>query len=298
MAFSFRNLFSTYKSAAAPGVPPGVRVYAIGDVHGRLDLLDDALAQLEADIDGRPQASNVIVFLGDLIDRGPSSAQVIDRVRNYNRPGVRTVFLSGNHEEVLLRILRGSSELVADWLRFGGAECAQSYGLESAELKRMAPSRAAAAVKAAIPLEHQRFLGRLVDTVNIGDYLLVHAGIRPGVPLSDQSQRDLRWIREPFLEHAADHGFVVVHGHTISTSVDLRANRIGIDTGAYRTGVLTVLALEGSEHWFIQTGAAEEARNGGGRDVAGSRSARPWLETRPGAARGEDQPRFPSEGAL
>src|SRR5687768_6082221 len=106
MAF-FRSLFPKDGGAVEPGVPPGYRVYALGDIHGRLDLLDDALARIEADIDGRGEAQNIIVFLGDLIDRGPHSAEVIERARTYRRDGVRTVFLSGNHEEVLLRLLRG-----------------------------------------------------------------------------------------------------------------------------------------------------------------------------------------------
>ena len=243
-----------------PRIPDGQRVYAVGDIHGRLDLLDEMLDRIERDISARPKARNIIVFLGDLIDRGPASAEVIERIRTYRRDGVRLVCLIGNHEEVLLRILRGNSELIVDWLRFGGAQCLQSYGLDPTKLKRMPQSLAAAEVKAAVPADHQRFLQELADTVTIGDYLFVHAGIRPDVPLADQSQKDLRWIREPFLGHEGHHGVVVVHGHTINTEIDLRPNRIGIDTGAYRSGVLTVLALEGSQRWFIQTGAPAEPR--------------------------------------
>src|SRR5690625_3347052 len=116
MAF-FRSMFPKDSGASEPGVPPGYRVYAIGDVHGRLDLLDDTLARIEADSDGRAHARIIVVFLGDLIDRGPSSAQVIERARTYRRPGVRTVFISGNHEEVLLRLLRGESRFLHDWLK-------------------------------------------------------------------------------------------------------------------------------------------------------------------------------------
>ena len=258
MTFNFRNLFTKDESRARPSVPPGYRVYAIGDVHGRIDLLDECLALLEDDMAARQRsekAENIIVFLGDLVDRGPASAQVVERVRTYSPPGTRTIFLSGNHEEVLLRLLRGESRFLGDWLRFGGAECARSYGIDPSLIQRIPAEQGTALLREKIPAEHQSFLDSFVDTVRIGDYLFVHAGVRPGVPLSEQSQTDLRWIREPFLRDPSDHGFVVVHGHTIVEQVDVCANRIGIDTGAYRTGILTALALEGTERWFLQTAA-------------------------------------------
>lgn len=249
----FRSLFPKVSSAGEPSVPAGYRVYAIGDIHGRLDLLDDALSRIEADIDAREPAQNIIVFLGDLIDRGPSSAQVVERLRTYQCDSVRTIFLIGNHEEVLLRLLRGESSFLRDWLAFGGAECARSYGISASALKRMDPARAVAVLSEKIPENHRSFIQGFVDTFRIGSYLFVHAGIRPGVPLSDQSQSDLRWIRQPFLENADDHGFIVVHGHTIAEQIDVRENRIGLDTGAYRSGVLTAMGLEGTERWFVQT---------------------------------------------
>jgi serine/threonine protein phosphatase 1 len=258
MAF-LRILFPRDSSAAEPSVPPGYRVYAIGDIHGRLDLLDDALARIEADNDARSPAQVVIVFLGDLIDRGPSSAQVLERARTYRRPGFRTVFISGNHEEVLLRLLRGESKFLQDWLRFGGAECARSYGISSTALKRTDPDRAVEVLREKIPKQDQEFLETFVDTFRIGSYLFVHAGVRPGVPLPEQKQSDLRWIRQPFLDNDDDHGFIVVHGHTIAEQIDVRGNRIGLDTGAYRTGVLTTMGLEGRERWFLQTEAKSSA---------------------------------------
>lgn len=254
----FRSLFASDRGTGEPSVPAGYRVYAIGDIHGRLDLLDDALARIEADIDARAPAQTILVFLGDLIDRGPSSAQVVERLRTYRRPAVRTVFLSGNHEEVLLRLLRGESRFLHDWLSFGGAECARSYGVSPTALKRMEPAAAVDALRKAIPEADWAFLQGFVDTFRIGSYLFVHAGVRPGVPLADQAQSDLRWIRRPFLENDDDHGFIVVHGHTIAEQVDVRANRIGLDTGAYRTGVLTAMGLEGCERWFLQTGPTAE----------------------------------------
>lgn len=267
-----RNLLPGNIRAAEPRVPPGYRVYAIGDVHGRLDLLDDLLKQVESDIEGRGLARNIIVFLGDLIDRGPSSAQVIDRVRAYNPSNAQVILLIGNHEEVLLRLLRGESELVRDWLKFGGAECAKSYGISPASLKRLDPRRAVAILREKIPEDHASFLRSFGDTFRIGDYLFVHAGVRPGVPLAEQSQADLRWIREPFLDNGEDHGFIVIHGHTIREQIDIRHNRIGLDTGAYRTGLLTAIGLERHDRWFLQSGSTNMAPSGGPAAAEGSQS--------------------------
>jgi serine/threonine protein phosphatase 1 len=241
------------KKMLRPAGSGGRRAYAVGDVHGRLDLLEAVLAEIHADMDARGPAQSLLVFVGDLIDRGPQSAQVIEHLRTYRRKGVQTVFLLGNHEEVLLRVLRGEAGLVTGWLRFGGAECLRSYGFDPGRLATMSDAEALAAIRAAIPNDHSEFLESFCDTCRFGDYLFVHAGIRPGVDLEDQRQSDLRWIREPFLEDDSDHGFVVVHGHTITAEIDERANRIGIDTGAYRSGLLSAVAIEGTERWFLQS---------------------------------------------
>ena len=252
------KFFGRPAKAREPSLAAGYRVYAIGDVHGRHDLLSELLAAIERDMARRAAARQVIVFLGDLIDRGPASAEVIAMLRAYRRPGVGLVFLAGNHEEVLLRILDGEEQLVGDWLRFGGAQCIQSYGVDPARLRRMSSASAVEVIRSAIPPADQQFLRGFDDTFRAGDYLFVHAGIRPGLPMAEQSQLDLRWIREPFLKASADHGFVVVHGHTISEKVEERTNRIGLDTGAYRSGILTAMGLEGSSRWFLQTGQAPE----------------------------------------
>ena len=250
----FGRVREAISGSSAPSGPDGYRAYAIGDVHGRIDLLEILLAKIEADIASRPQAENFIIFLGDLIDRGPDSAAVVERLRTYGPGDATTVFLSGNHEEVMLRILAGErGRLLADWFKFGGAECLRSYGLDPAALAAKGEAAALEAVKSAVPKAHAEFLASFADTFRFGDYLFVHAGIRPGLGIADQAQADLRWIREPFLEDTADHGFVVVHGHTISSKVEERANRIGVDTGAYRTGILTALAIEGSARWFLNT---------------------------------------------
>lgn len=237
----------------------GYRAYVIGDIHGRLDLLDQLLDRIEQDRAERPRRKTLLVFLGDLIDRGPSSAHVIERLRSYHADGVRTVFLLGNHEEVLLRVLEGDGSLVRNWLKFGGAQCLKSYGVDPRRVPAEDEAQAVAMVRKAIPREHRQFLESFVDTCRFGDYLFVHAGIRPGVAVDQQLQADLRWIREPFLLDETDHGCVVVHGHTISPSVEERANRIGIDTGAYKTGVLTALAIDGTERWFLDTRVTSEA---------------------------------------
>ena len=250
----FGRVLEAFSGNHDPAGPDHYRAYAIGDIHGRNDLLQKLLGKIEADIASRKQGENLIVFLGDLIDRGPDSAGVVEFLRNYRPRDAVTVFLGGNHEEVMLRILAGEKgRLLADWLKFGGAECLASYGLDPMALAAESEVSALKAIKAAIPQAHADFLASFADTFRFGDYLFVHAGIRPGVGIAEQSQTDLRWIREPFLEDPKDHGFVVVHGHTISSKVEDRANRIGLDTGAYRTGILTALAVEGNERWFLDT---------------------------------------------
>lgn len=233
--------------------PEGWRAYAVGDIHGRLDLLDRLLKSIADDHAARPPAKGLLVFLGDLIDRGPQSAEVVERVRTLELPGFRTVALAGNHEDAMRRVLGGEAGEIAGWLRFGGIQTLASYGCDAVELARLAPSDAQKRIAAAIPQADHRFLADLADSFRFGDYLFVHAGIRPGVPLDQQSAEDLRWIREPFLSDRRDHGMTVVHGHTISEEVQVVGSRIGIDTGAYATGWLTALAIEGAKRWLLDT---------------------------------------------
>ena len=251
-------MFGRLRSASLPRGPKGRRAYVIGDIHGRLDLLERLLDEIDAEIHEDKPAKVALVFLGDLIDRGPNSAQVIERLRTYRRHRVRPIFLLGNHEEVLLRILDGDTENLEGWLRFGGAQCLESYGADPEAIAAAGKEQAVAAIRAAIPREHAEFLRTFVDTCRFGDYLFVHAGIRPGIALDEQQQGDLRWIRDPFLLDETDHGFVVVHGHTISPKIDERSNRIGIDTGAYRSGVLTALVIDGERRWYHSTPARAE----------------------------------------
>lgn len=237
--------------------PEGYRAYAVGDVHGRLDLLDRLLARIETDLESAGDRKSYLVFLGDLIDRGPESREVVERLRTYSHPGLHLRFLMGNHEEVLIRLIAGETGLLDNYLVFGGAECLLSYGVDALELAARPERDALRQIARVIPVDHQAFLESFADTFRFGDYLFVHAGIRPGVDLNAQTQTDMRWIRQPFLDDESDHGFTVVHGHTITRRVEERSNRIGIDTGAYNSGVLTAIAIEDERRWYLDTVSAK-----------------------------------------
>jgi serine/threonine protein phosphatase 1 len=238
--------FPFFRQQATPtsSVPDGWRIYAIGDVHGCLDQFSRLLDAIAADLDRRPAKAHLI-FLGDLIDRGPDSAGVVARLLQDMLPGEQTTFLLGNHEEVLLDCYDGNVEACGPWLQFGGLQTLESYGLSRAEIISQA-STLPAALRDVIPVEHISFFRSFSDQVQVGDYLFVHAGIRPEVALDQQSVQDLRWIRSEFLDSSADYGPIVVHGHSIVPDIDVRQNRIAVDTGCYRTGMLTALVLEGT----------------------------------------------------
>lgn len=235
-------------------VPPGERVYAVGDIHGRLDLFSALMDAIEADDSARGTAETIVVLLGDLVDRGPDSAGVIDAVRRWGEAR-RVVTLAGNHEEMFLRAHADAAD-IPPFLHYGGFDTLVSYGVDPTALGRADQHEAQALMRTAVPQADIDFLRDLQDTAVIGDYLFVHAGIRPGEPLGGQITDDLRWIREPFLSHRGWHGHLVVHGHTISEEPDIQPNRLGIDTGAYRTGRLTAVALEGTARWLIEVDAA------------------------------------------
>jgi len=237
----------------AAAVPDGLRLYAIGDVHGRLDLLDTLVDAIEADHHGRAAAESQVIFLGDLIDRGPDSAHVVERALQLSRAGPNTRFVMGNHEEMLLQVLRGDVAMLRTFGRLGGRETMLSYGISEADYLALDDASLIAALQRAVPRRHFEFLAKFEDVIEVGDYAFVHAGVRPGVPLAKQRSRDLRWIRHEFLDHAGSFGRVIVHGHTISKGVEWRANRIGIDTGAYASGKLTALGLERDTRWHLST---------------------------------------------
>ena len=226
--------------------PEGTTIYAIGDIHGRADLLRDLHGGIRADYAKRRPNRAMMVYLGDYVDRGPASREVIDLILKEAPEGMEKACLLGNHEDLMLAFLDGGSTGL-DWLPNGGGETMRSYGVapESPESRDE--------LAASLPEAHTEFLRSLKPYHVVGDYLFVHAGIRPGLPLQKQSRFDLIWIRERFLGSDADHGRCVVHGHTIRRQVDFRPNRIGIDTGAFFTNKLTCLVLEGDTRSLIQT---------------------------------------------
>lgn len=251
MAGFFARLFRNGSTARIPVLPSGMRVYAIGDVHGRLDLLEALAEAIERDDATRAPAQTAIVLLGDLVDRGPDSAGVLDFVRNW--AAARDVrFISGNHEEMFLLAFFERAAFKS-FLRYGGAETLQSYGLDAATLREMEFADVKDTLARAVPKADRDFMRGFEKCIRLGDYLFVHAGIHPKVPLDEQAPHDCRWIREPFLSHKGDLGCFVVHGHTVTPQADLRDNRIGIDTGAFASGVLTALCLEGTDRRLIQT---------------------------------------------
>ena len=253
-----RRMLGAFSPARTFSAQQGSRIYAIGDVHGRLDLLDDLMMQIKSDMAARAPATNFVVLLGDLIDRGPASAQVLERLSNVDDFPAKFSYIMGNHEEIFLRVLSAEPGVAYDWLTFGGDACVESYGLNPATLNAMAEQAIADLLIETIPSAHIEFVRGFVDTIRSGDYLFVHAGIRPGVAIDEQSPQDLRWIRSSFLRDNKDHGVMVIHGHTISDGVDEQNNRIGIDTGAYRSGKLTALVLEDDQRWTLSTGIEEQ----------------------------------------
>jgi serine/threonine protein phosphatase 1 len=233
-----------------PRLPPGRRIYAIGDIHGRADLLAKLLARIDQDLRARPTSEAVQVLLGDYIDRGSSSRQVIDmliaRRRKHN-----LMLLMGNHEEFVLQFLR-DPRLLSQWTSIGGLNTVLSYGVTPPSSQDVKSERdVAAAFLESLPENHRRFLRGLALSFSCGDFFFVHAGVRPGIPLREQSQHDLLWIRDEFLLHEEDFGKIVVHGHTPTREPDIRPNRINIDTGAYATGRLTCLVLEDDQMGFL-----------------------------------------------
>lgn len=219
------------------------RIYVIGDIHGRSDLLDRMIGEIARDVRAHPNPESLTVTVGDYIDRGPDSRGVIERLTRNPFPSAY-VALKGNHEALLEAFLDDPSS-ADQWRQLGGLETLHSYGVEIGPLMRGRGYQAAAdALRAALPPSHVEFLASLTTSLAVGRYFLCHAGIRPGVPLSRQRTEDLLWIREPFLASTADFGRIVVHGHTPVEEPELLPNRINVDTGAFMTGRLTCAVLE------------------------------------------------------
>ena len=248
-----RKLFARAEPAPRQHrLPAGERIYAIGDIHGRRDCLDTLIDRIDADDALRGPANTRLVFLGDLTDRGPDSRGVIERAITLATSG-RCVFLMGNHEEILIRAWEGDARALPLLHRVGGRETILSYGVSASDYDKAGFEELGKLVAERVPAEHIAFLRAFEDSFALGDYLFVHAGIRPGVPLDEQDPADLRWIRREFLDDRSDHGAMVVHGHSITEDVDEQVNRIGIDTGAFASGRLTAIGIEGPARWYLSS---------------------------------------------
>lgn len=253
----FGKLLSRFKTGAAQesSTPEGTRLYVVGDIHGRDDLLSSLMGDIEQDGLLYPDRRKILLFLGDYVDRGLQSRQVIERLCGPMPDGFEAVFLKGNHELAMLQFL-GDAQFGRTWKYYGGLETLHSYGINEMMLtddpRDFDLARARLAEE--MPEHHKDFLMKLELSTEFGDYYFAHAGVRPGIALDHQVEDDLLWIRDDFLRSRASFGKIVVHGHTPSEDVVFRSNRIGVDTGAYMTGVLTCLVLDGTERGLLQTG--------------------------------------------
>jgi diadenosine tetraphosphatase ApaH/serine/threonine PP2A family protein phosphatase len=241
--------FARHSPPLTASTPAETRIYAIGDIHGRADLLREILERLDEDLRRRPIAYAVEIFLGDYVDRGPDSKDVVDllaarMVRSHS------VCLRGNHEELMESFLRDPAALDS-WLKLGGLQTLISYGVAPRAGETESSANIHQRFCGAFPRAHQLFLQCLKPWVCCGDYLFVHAGIRPAVPFDQQTMDDLLWIREEFLNSSLQYGKYIVHGHTPVAHPDVRSNRINIDTGAWRSGTLTCAIFEGTSVQFL-----------------------------------------------
>lgn len=248
------------EGVAQPSLPPGLRVYAVGDIHGELGLLEQLHDIIRQDLADAPHLDAVkIIYLGDYINRGCQSRKVLDALRTTPVANARPLFLMGNHELALIKFLTGKMDY-REWLRWGGDQTLISYGVdvispysddhEIAQLRQV--------FREAIPREHYRFLSKLKPYAVEGSYVFVHAGLRPGVELEEQKLQDLLLIRKDFLKKPVTCGKTIIHGHTVFNTPHIRKTRrrvdsIGIDTGAYNSGKLTAIVLESESYRFLNT---------------------------------------------
>ena len=247
---AIRNLFRSRPEPRLAAVPANTRYYVIGDIHGRLDLFEAMIAAIEEDDAARPGTETHVILLGDLVDRGPDSAGVVARTRSWQQErNVRV--LAGNHEEMFLNAF-GKPEVLRHFLKHGGRETILSYGLSKKQFNAMNLDELFTMMPQLVPQSERDYIAGFEEMITAGDYVFVHAGIDPAVPLDQQKRSDLLWIRDRFLRHEGPLDKVVVHGHTIFDQVMDCGNRIGIDTGAFRSGVLTALVLEGDQRRVIQ----------------------------------------------
>jgi calcineurin-like phosphoesterase family protein len=243
-----QQMSATPSRSVNASTPADTRIYAVGDIHGRADLLSEITARIDDDIRRRPIAHAIEVYLGDYIDRGPHSRTVIDLLA-VRLVAHGAVCLRGNHEAVMEGFFQDPT-ILEYWLPLGGMQTLASYGIELHDEAETAFDLHRRFLDA-FPRAHELFMQCLHNQFSCGDFLFVHAGIRPNVPIAQQNVNDLIWIRDEFLESTRDHERFIVHGHTPAPHPDIRHNRINIDTGAWRTGTLTCIAIEGSTILFL-----------------------------------------------
>lgn len=237
-------------------MPEGEIVYAIGDVHGCYMSMINLLEKIEIDRRSRPEGKSTVVFLGDLIDRGPASREVVEFLMNYKPDWTNVAYIRGNHEEVMLDVLSGNISAMRSWFEFGGKDCARSYGVDNFGQLHINPDHIMMALHRNVPKQHLAFLDSFSDAFAFGDYLLVHAGIKPKVAIENQSPYDMRWIRSSFLDYKKPHPVKVVHGHSVvEDEPEIHSNRIAVDTGAHKGRPLTAVCLCAGQETFIQSEA-------------------------------------------
>ncbi len=219
------------------------RKYVIGDVHGRADLLRHLTDQIIEDAYAAGSSENVLIYLGDYVDRGPSSKDVLDMLVSQPPSSFSAIHIMGNHEDMMLQVIDGEED-ASHWIMNGGNKTLQSYGVDLIS---------GHSLECVLPESHKRFLSSLAPYHEEDGFLFVHAGIRPDVPLHEQTRFDLMWIRDEFLMSNVDFGKIVVHGHSIHPVPEIKLNRIGIDTGAWKSDVLTCLVIDDHERYFLNT---------------------------------------------
>jgi serine/threonine protein phosphatase 1 len=245
-----QKIVTRFQGRRRPSIPAGLRIYAVGDVHGREDALRDVFARIDADLVARPAHRTVQIFLGDYVDRGPSTRGVLDGLIKRGQDH-ELLLLKGNHETFFLDFFTNPAVLGV-WRQHGGLQALTSYGLKPSLNPGASEQRELAeAFAAAVPASHRRLLAGLATFYKCGDFVFVHAGIRPGVPISEQKEEDLLWIREDFLLYEREHEKIVVHGHTPGREPEVCFNRINLDIGAYATGRLACLTIEGESLAFV-----------------------------------------------
>lgn len=241
-----------------PSTEPNQRLYVIGDIHGRADLLKLLMGMIEEDSENHPKKNKKLIFLGDYIDRGLASKAVIDCLLAPLAEGLNPVFLRGNHEQYLLTLLKGDTEFAQRWMSYGGIATLASYGVNVFGISASPTvgdktEKTLHDLKEKMPNSHKSFFNDTLLSISFGDYFFVHAGARPEKPLNQQSAEDKTTIRGDFLFSNYQFESVIVHGHTISSEPEIKQNRIGIDTGAFATGKLTCLILDGTSQKFLST---------------------------------------------